>query len=146
VLYISRVLLHPIHLHFGLSSPRNKYHRWLAIVLDTWAQRNCDLHGRDQQSRQPAGTAQLSQRANIGAERTGQTCAPLHVRRSIKTYYMRALINSWKSVLEASHKERLVTHSLASHSGNLLQLHLQTHLNLLYRSAGQCQSSENAAR
>ena len=111
--------------HIGAFDPRNNGKTWATKIigcllqawLDIWDQRNGDRHGRDQQTRQQALKAQAIREVELLYELKGQVKpehkwlfeVPLQVRREMKTYYLRAFINSWKTVLEESYQERLAT-------------------------------------
>ena len=111
--------------HLGAFEPRNNGKTWATKIigcllqawLDIWDQCNGDRHGQDQQTRQQALKAQAIREVELLYELKGQVKpehewifeVPLQVRREMKTYYLRAFINSWKTVLEESYQERLAT-------------------------------------
>jgi hypothetical protein len=111
--------------HIGAFQPKNNGMTWCTKIistllqgwLDLWNLRNGDRHGRDTHTKAQALKAQAIREMEQLYELKGQVLpehewlleVPLQVRRAMKTYYLRAFISSWKTVLEESYKERLAT-------------------------------------
>ena len=112
-------------LHLGEFQPKTNGQTWATTIiqailqgwLDLWHIRNGDRHGRDSQSKAQAAKAQaireLEQlyelKEGVLPQHQWLLETPIQQRMNLKTYQLRAFINSFKPVLEESYKERLAT-------------------------------------
>ena len=111
--------------HLGAFDPKVNGQTWTIDIiqfileswLELWKSRNGDRHGRDHQSKAQAAKAQAiremeqlySYKDNIMPHHNWILDTPMEQRMNLKTYVLRAWINSFKPILEESYKECLAT-------------------------------------
>ena len=110
------------HVHMGAYCHKKNGTTWLTTViqkilqgwLDLWDLRNGERHGRDRQTKAQADRAQAVRELEllytlkdaIMPRHNWILEVPILQRMNLKTYTLRAFINSYKPILEGSHKER----------------------------------------
>ena len=108
--------------HMGAYRHKKNGTTWLTTViqkilqgwLDLWDLRNGERHGRDRQTKAQADRAQAVRELEllytlkdaIMPRHNWILEVPILQRMNLKTYTLRAFINSYKPILEGSHKER----------------------------------------
>ena len=122
---ISQLWSQKMQEHIGGFDPKKNGTTWATTIiseiltgwLELWHLRNGDRHGRDAQSKQQAAKAQalreLEQlydlKGGVSPDLEWIFDTPLQERMNMRTYHLRAFINSWKPVLEESYQDRLAT-------------------------------------